>query len=293
MWPMLRKFFKKDQEQTSPTQRVLEILKNENGHWHPEYVKARIFEAEEKLYLQNLWQRVLRSLLILSALSSVAIVIIPMTTKHTLKPLYAAYAYSGAATLLVAFLIATYVQYKHVRDTSLSIKKLQLIRRKALLDQEETSDDPERKPLLSQKRYREDVPDLIAQYRKEANRNRAINNRFQSVVIVGSVITAAITTASVSYREVRWVAVVVSGAVGLAAGFTGYFKFHERSFSAQQAADAIEREYEAVELRVGKYAHKPEPEAYAIFADTVERLRDEQSKRQQQLDQPVVAKRDE
>lgn len=80
--------------------------------------------------------------------------------------------------------------------------------------------------------------------------------------------------------------------VGLAAGFTGYFKYHERSFNLQQTADAIEREYEAVELRVGRYAGKSDEEAYALFADVVERHRDEQNKRQQQLDQPVEVKRE-
>ncbi|MGC4903055.1 hypothetical protein ACLQ2Y_27460 [Micromonospora echinospora] len=69
--------------------------------------------------------------------------------------------------------------------------------------------------------------------------------------------------------------------------------YDERSCNSQQAADAIEREYEAVELRVGKYATLEESETYALFADTVERLRDEQNKRQQQLDQPVEATREE
>jgi hypothetical protein len=36
-----------------------------------------------------------------------------------------------------------------------------------------------------------------------------------------------------------------------------------------------------------------ESEAYSLFANTVEQLRDEQNKRQQQLDQPVETKREE
>ena len=137
------------------------------------------------------------------------------------------------------------------------------------------------------------MPDLISQFREEANRNRRTHNRFQTIIIVGSVFASAITTASVSYSQTRWAAVVVTALVGLAAGFTGYFKYHERSFNLQQTADAVEREYEAVELRVGRYANKTVDEAYSIFADTVERLRDEQNKRQQQLDQPVEIKREE
>jgi hypothetical protein len=53
---------------------------------------------------------------------------------------------------------------------------------------------------------------------------------------------------------------------GLSAGFMGYFKYHERSFNLQQTA-------------------------YSLFADTVERMRDEENKRQQKLDQPVEVKR--
>jgi hypothetical protein len=120
-----------------------------------------------------------------------------------------------------------------------------------------------------------------------------VHNFFQSVVIVGAVVASAITTASVSYSQARWTAVAITAAVGLSAGFTGYYKFHERSFSSRQAADSIEREYEAVELRVGRYMNMSEEEAYATFADMVERLRDEHDKRQQQLDQHVHVKRPE
>ncbi|MBL6278789.1 DUF4231 domain-containing protein [Micromonospora fiedleri] len=146
---------------------------------------------------------------------------------------------------------------------------------------------------MAQKRYRDDVPDLISQFREDAGRSRRIHNRFQSVIIVGSVATSAIATASVAFSQARWLTVAASAAVGLSAGFTGYFKYHERSFNSQQTADAIEREYEAVELRVGKYLGLDEKRAYALFADTVERLRDEQNKRQQQLDQPAEVKREE
>jgi hypothetical protein len=78
---------------------------------------------------------------------------------------------------------------------------------------------------------------------------------------------------------------------GLSAGFMGYFKYHERSFNLQQTADAIEREYEAVDLRVGRYEDMGDESAYSLFADTVERMRDEENKRQQKLDQPVEVKR--
>ncbi|MFC0532500.1 DUF4231 domain-containing protein [Phytohabitans kaempferiae] len=180
-----------------------------------------------------------------------------------------------------------------MRETRFNIKRLNLLRRRLLIEQRDPQADLSGSPLAAQKRYRDDTLDIIAQFREEANRNRRIHNRFQGVVIAGSVASTAIATASVSYAQARWAAVGVTAAVGLAAGFTGYYKYHERSFSSQQAADAIEREYEAVELRVGRYRNLVDEDAYAIFAEMTERLRDEHSKRQQQLDQAIEVKRQE
>jgi hypothetical protein len=129
--------------------------------------------------------------------------------------------------------------------------------------------------------------------RDQASRLRSIHNRYQAIIIIGSISASAVTTASVSFEATRWISVGITTAVGLAAGFTGYYKFHDNSYNLQQTADAIEREYEAVDLRVGRYVKMDESEAYSLFANTVEQLRDEQNKRQQQLDQPVETKREE
>jgi hypothetical protein len=264
-------------------------------NWHPDYTKGQIMEAEEKLHLQLIWQRVGRIWLTVGNFLLVAAALSATILPHTKIANFAAYIYIATISSLIVSPILVYLQYKRTRTTRLRIRKLNLIYRKALIDQDKSrsQEDPVGSPLTHQKRYRDDMPDLISKYREEANRNRRIHNRFQTVVIVGSVVTSAITTASVSYSQARWFAVAISALVGLSAGFTGYFKYHERSFSSQQAADAIEREYEAVELRIGKYARGTDADAYAVFADTVERIRDEQNKRQQQLDQPAEVKREE
>lgn len=75
--------------------------------------------------------------------------------------------------------------------------------------------------------------------------------------------------------------------VGLAAGFMGYFKFRERSFYLQQTADAIEAEDNAMTLGIGEYQKLAWPDALAKLVDRIEYLRNEQRRRQQQLDQPV------
>lgn len=67
----------------------------------------------------------------------------------------------------------------------------------------------------------------------------------------------------------------------------GYFKYKERSFYLQQTADAIETEWEAVEVGVGRYKDaSDEPARLALFVDEVHRLKSEQKKRQQSLEQP-------
>lgn len=290
--PSLLSLFRRNDKPDHPG--VEEILADEAGAWHPDNVKSRILDLEERLHLQLLWQKFIRAW---SILGNVALVVLAFYIARlqvaAWSSRYAVYLHGFALLSILTSPLLLYWQYKRTRATRLKIKKLNLVRRRLLADQAESGTTEAGSPLANQKRYRDDVLDLIAQFQEDANRNRRIHNRFQTVVISGSVFSAAIATAGVSYSQARWAAVVTTAAVGLAAGFTGYFKYHERSFSSQQAADSIEREYEAVELRVGKYAKKDEEDAYAIFADAVERLRDEQSKRQQQLDQPVEVKRDE
>jgi len=67
----------------------------------------------------------------------------------------------------------------------------------------------------------------------------------------------------------------------------GYFKYKERSFYLQQTADAIENEWDAFEVGVGRYKRiSDEEEALAEFVDEVHRLKAEQKKREQNLEQP-------
>jgi len=70
-------------------------------------------------------------------------------------------------------------------------------------------------------------------------------------------------------------------------GFMGYFKYKKRSFYLQQAADAIETEWKAIEVGVGKYKDADDESArLELFVDEVHRLKSEQKKRQQSLEQP-------
>lgn len=146
-----------------------------------------------------------------------------------------------------------------------------------------------RKALSPVEIYKEEIPQILVEYRQEAIHYRRIANRLQITIIVGSVLITSATSAAGFgiYGDIfRWVALIISIAVAASAGLTGYFKFKERSFTLQQTADAIEQEYKDVRLGRRSYKGKQPNEALELFADRVEFLIEEQKKRQQQLEQP-------
>jgi hypothetical protein len=138
--------------------------------------------------------------------------------------------------------------------------------------------------------YHSDVLTTIDEYRNNARSYRRIHNRFQTMIIIGSLMTTAISTAAVKYGSLEWAAVGVSFCVGVSAGMTGYFKFRERSMNLQQAADDLEQEYKAVELGISPYrkieGENKEEERLVEFAERAEHIKDQQRKREQQLEQP-------
>lgn len=144
-------------------------------------------------------------------------------------------------------------------------------------------------PVSSLRIYRVSALNDIQQYRHAAKRNRRYSNYLQWVIIVGSVTTTSLTSASTSSTGsgewFRWGAAAVSAAVTIAAGVTGYFKFRERGFNEQQTADAIEKHYKAAELGIREYNGLNEAEALRRFAQEVEELKEEQRKRELQLEQ--------
>lgn len=147
--------------------------------------------------------------------------------------------------------------------------------------------------LVVKRHYREDAPTLVEQYRQFAKRNRRVHNLLQGVIIVGSIVTTSLTSAGIRAETFRWAAVATSIGVGVSAGFTGYFKFRERSFNQQQTADAIEKELNAATLGIERYSGKDEERTLTEFAERVEALREEQRKRELQLEQSSEKKDEE
>ncbi len=135
--------------------------------------------------------------------------------------------------------------------------------------------------------YKEDTYADVDRLRSESGRWRRVNNILQGILIIGSLTATGTSALTAEVPDIRWVTLGVTSLVGIASGFMGYFKYKERSFYLQQTADAIESEWEAVELSAGHYKHmKTEDERLAEFVEVVHRLKTEQKQRQQNLDQP-------
>lgn len=148
------------------------------------------------------------------------------------------------------------------------------------------------KSLTPLEKYLEEMPETIKNFRSESKSYRREANIFQILIIAGSVLTTSVSSAvGFGLNDIlRWIAPAISIVVTISAGLTAYFKFRERSFNLQQTADAIEQEYEDVGLGIGYYKDKKPQEALQLFAERVQLLKDEQKKRQQQLEQPPEIK---
>ncbi|MEV7713179.1 DUF4231 domain-containing protein [Streptomyces sp. NPDC088270] len=149
-------------------------------------------------------------------------------------------------------------------------------------------------PTLGERRklYREDVSGMIEHYQAESRKYRRVHNILQSMVMIGSALTTMVAAFDVAKELTPQsvTIVVISFAITLATAFTGYYKYRERSYFLQQTADSIEEEANALALGVGEYheyGSDQEDQALARFTHRVESLRNEQRRRQQQLDQPA------
>ncbi|MEU6482019.1 DUF4231 domain-containing protein [Streptomyces sp. NPDC047017] len=134
--------------------------------------------------------------------------------------------------------------------------------------------------------YREASLDVIASYRAQASRNRRVHNAFQLVIITGSIVVSTLTAMNEGSNAVLSIVTSsLSALVGISAGVTGYFKFRERGTTSQSTADDIEKNYNASGFQLGDYAEMEEIPRLILYAGTVERIKEEQRKREIQLEQ--------
>lgn len=134
--------------------------------------------------------------------------------------------------------------------------------------------------------YREASRDLIQAYRQRAKHNRSIHNYFQAAIIILSALVSTFTALSGELPNLRWATVVLSTTVTISAGLTAYFKFRERGYNLQSTADEIEKHYNAAEFRLDDYSDiEDEPQRLRTFAKHVEKIKEEQRKKELQLEQ--------
>ncbi|WP_165945246.1 DUF4231 domain-containing protein [Micromonospora sp. KC723] len=147
--------------------------------------------------------------------------------------------------------------------------------------------------------YREASQDIITQFRARATRNLRAHNTVQAIIIIGSVTASTTTAVMAGEHPLSWVSTGLTAFISITAGLAAYFKFRERGYNLQSTADEIEKHYNATQFRLGEYgtagADSAESRTDAdvaaeaarlrLFAENVERLRDEQRKRELQLEQ--------
>jgi hypothetical protein len=182
--------------------------------------------------------------------------------------------------------IKLYLTREETREHELEISTLREVRKELYPPQSLQGADS------VHRQYRDETLNGIDEYRAAAKYYRRIHNILQSIIIAGSIIAASVTSAIGAIPIFKLVAPIISMLVGISAGMTGYFKFRERSLNLQKTADSIEQEYTAVDLRIRRYKHKAHDEALVLFAEEVENLKEEQRKREQQLEQPPESRQE-
>jgi hypothetical protein len=83
---------------------------------------------------------------------------------------------------------------------------------------------------------------------------------------------------------------ILSFSVSFLTAVITLFRPRERSYNLQQTADAIQFEIDCSNRRIFGYKGLTSQEAYIKLAEEVEKLRNEQRKRQQQLEQASEVK---
>lgn len=135
--------------------------------------------------------------------------------------------------------------------------------------------------------YKDESRDDIDNFRSESAHYRRFNNVFQGILIVGSLAATGSSALTAEVPDIRWATLGLTFVVGISSGFMGYFKYKERGFYLQQTADSIESEWEAYEVGVGRYKRiSDKGERLAELVEEIHRLKSEQQKRQQNLEQP-------
>ncbi len=192
--------------------------------------------------------------------------------------------YVGLLALLCLCIAAAYLAIKNRRK----IVELDLEARNLGHDRQSAATRIPSDSLESLRLYREASKDIVAGFRTRAARNLRTHNSVQAIIIIGSIAASTTTAAMAGAHPLSWVSTVLTAVVSITAGLAAYFKFRERGYNLQSTADEIEKQYNAIQFRLYDYSNfedNQEAERLRLFAEHVERLREEQRKRELQLEQ--------
>lgn len=144
--------------------------------------------------------------------------------------------------------------------------------------------------------YKDEVFQVTDRYTHSANRNRNFYYFLQLIIIFASLLVTGLTsglTNLVYIFHLPWITPFISFMVSFLTAIVTLFRPKERGFSLQQTADAIEFEIACASRRIYGYKGLSTEEIYAKLAEEIERLKNEQRKRQQQLEQASEVKHSE
>ncbi|MGW9176270.1 SLATT domain-containing protein [Streptomyces decoyicus] len=134
--------------------------------------------------------------------------------------------------------------------------------------------------------YRESIPQEIDRLRRETRYYRRVHNFFQWGLFAASVAMSVTAAVYDPPQPGKGVLIALGAFVSFTTAVTGYFKFRERAFNLQQTSDAIEQHVTAYDLAIAPYNQGGAAANLERLAESVESLRVEQRKREQQLEQP-------
>lgn len=169
---------------------------------------------------------------------------------------------------------------KSLLSTKEDIDKLQIQLR--TLEEYQSASRP------SKEKYAEEVLKIIQGYTRKANWNRRFYYILQIFIIFCSLLVTGLTsglTGLVTILGKPWITPAISFAVSFLTAMVTLFRFRERGHNLQLTSDAVQYEISCATKGIYGYKNLSEEEAYIKLAEEVERLINEQRKRQQQLEQ--------
>lgn len=253
------------------------------GEWIA--LQREISEAEFRLKKARLVTSALRFALISAPaiLALMGVLTLVLADLVNLAPFWAAAGiYAGVAAVVSIILgVWGYDDKELLRPRHIALDLDGLYREQALVFSGARMD-----VAIRQYAFRGAMLRTVGATRKRGDRYRTVHNAFQSVIIIGSLATTTVASLNPDDGALKWIAVGLSFSVGIAAGFTGYFKYRERAFYLRQTADDIEEQLNAYELGLPPYDIGTESDRIAILTSRTEAIRVAQQRREQQLDQP-------